>query len=63
MGMGSCCRGFGGFSGPVRGFPWIWRVVLFVRFGFGGGVLIRVEFGWVGCGGGRLVEGRWWSLV
>ena len=38
------CEVFGGFAGTVDGFPWIWRVFLFVRFGFDEGVLRRVEF-------------------
>ena len=63
MGLGSCCGGFGGFAGPVQGFPWMWSVILFVQFGFGGGVLISVGFDWVRGGGGRVVGGLWWRFL
>ena len=42
--MVSCCGGIGGFEGAAQGFPFIWRVVMFVWFDFDGGVMSRVEF-------------------
>ena len=59
MSLRSCCGGFNGFAGTAQGFPYIWRVNIFVQFGFDKGVLQRVEVEWVRVGGGKEVGYRW----
>ena len=48
LSLGNCCGVFCWFGGRVRVFPGVWRVGLFVLFGFDGGVLGGDGFGWVG---------------
>ena len=58
MGNGYSFRGIGEFKGAAREFIGVWHVVMFVRFGIGGGVMVGVEFDWV-----VYVRGEEWEVA